>query len=174
MIIFKLMKYPSLASIYHPQNHFGISSNDKRLSNKKINSNYIICYVSLQKGNIKYIDKRFIKNDITKWKIITPRAYGASKYFGNTFIGKPSEVYSQSFISFEINNEYEAKSLLSYLKTRFSNVMLSLRKITQDISKETIKWIPLPPLDRIWNDEEIFKHFKLNAKEIELIKGVKY
>jgi site-specific DNA-methyltransferase (adenine-specific) len=173
-IIDKLMKYPSIASIYHPRGHFGIETNNKKLSNKKINSNYIICYVSQQKGNIKYIDKRFIKNDITKWKVITSEAYGASKYFGNIFIGKPSEVCTSSFISFEVNNEYEAKSLLSYLKTRFSNFMLSLRKNTQHIAKETIKWIPLPPLDRIWNDEEIFKYFKLNAKEIELIKGVKY
>jgi len=180
-IIDKLMKYPSLASIYHQSGYFNITINDKRLSNKKINSNYIICYVSLQKGNIKYIDKRFIKNDITKWKVITSEA-GRDVIHGfqllgfgtGMFIGKPNEVYSQSFISFEVNNENQAKSLLSYLKTRFSNFMLSLRKNTQHIAKETIKWIPLPPLDRIWNDEEIFKHFKLNAKEIELIKGVKY
>jgi site-specific DNA-methyltransferase (adenine-specific) len=169
-IIDKLIKYSSIEVLYYSIGHFGIQTNDKRLLNKKINNNYIICYVSQQKGNIKYIDKNYINTDITKWKIITPAAYGASKYFGNIFIGKPNEVYSQSFISFEVNNEIEAKSLLSYLKTKLANFMLSLRKNTQHISKETIKWIPLPPLDREWTNEKVFKYFKLTLEEIELIK----
>ena len=51
--------------------------------------------------------------------------------------------------------------------------MLSLRKISQDISEATCKWIPLPPLNKIWNDEEIYKYFKLSKNEIKLIKETK-
>ena len=39
--------------------------------------------------------------------------------------------------------------------------MLSLRKISQDISKSTCKWIPLPPLNKEWTDNEIYEHFQL-------------
>jgi hypothetical protein len=59
------------------------------------------------------------------------------------------------------NLEEEAKSLLSYLDTKFANHMLSIRKISQDISKNTCKWIPLVPLDRIWNDNEVCEYLNI-------------
>jgi hypothetical protein len=51
--------------------------------------------------------------------------------------------------------------------------MLSLRKISQDISKSTCKWIPLPPLNKEWTDNEIYEHFQLSKDEIQLIKNTK-
>ena len=51
--------------------------------------------------------------------------------------------------------------------------MLSLRKISQDISESTCKWIPLPPLDRIWSNNDIYKHFNLSENEIKLIEETK-
>jgi len=47
--------------------------------------------------------------------------------------------------------------------------MLSLRKPSQDISESTCKWIPLPPLNKEWTDEEVYKHFKLSEDDIKLI-----
>ena len=58
------------------------------------------------------------------------------------------------YVQFQIKNEKEANSLLSYLKCRLPNLMLSLRKNSQLISKNTCKWISLPPLNKEWNDEE--------------------
>jgi len=51
--------------------------------------------------------------------------------------------------------------------------MLSLRKISQNISETTSKWIPLPPLDRISTDNDIYKHFNLSENEIKLIQETK-
>jgi hypothetical protein len=47
--------------------------------------------------------------------------------------------------------------------------MLSLRKISQDISFSTCKWIPLIPLDKEWNDNDVYKYFNLSENEIKLI-----
>jgi hypothetical protein len=47
--------------------------------------------------------------------------------------------------------------------------MLSLRKNSQDISEPTCKWIPLPPLNKEWTDDEVYKHFKLSEDDIKLI-----
>ena len=168
-IIDKITKFENIIKLYRGR-YYNIETNDKRLSDIKINSNYIKCYVSQQKGNIKYIDKKYIDKNINKWKVITARANGNSyATFGNMFIGKPREIHTGSFISFEVNNENEAKSLLSYLQCKFPNFMLSLRKISQDISEQTLKWIPLPPLDRHWTNESIYKYFKLTKDEIKLI-----
>ena len=44
---------------------------------------------------------------------------------------------------------------------------LSLRKMSHNLSSDTCKWIPLPPLNKEWTDEEVYKYFKLSEEEIE-------
>ena len=51
--------------------------------------------------------------------------------------------------------------------------MLSLRKNSQHTSASTCKWIPLPPLDRQWTNNEVYKYFKLTKDEIKMIKEEK-
>ena len=174
-IINKIITYESLSKIFIGQTYSGINSNDKRLIDNKSETT-LLCYVSQQKGFIKYIEKNKItkERDFNKWKVITAEAsYKGSSGFGNMFIGKPNEICNQSYIIFEVNSENEANNLLSYMKCKLPNFMLSLRKISQHICKETCKWIPLPPLNKEWNDEEVYKYFKLSEEEIKLVKETK-
>jgi len=174
-IINKIMIHKSLSNIFIGQSYSGINSNDERLIDKNTNTT-LLCYVSQQKGFIKYIEKNKItKNrNFNKWKIITTRsAFGAYSGFGNMFIGKPNEICNQSYVIFEVNSENEAKSLLSYMKCKLPNLLLSIRKSSQDISESTCKWIPLPPLNKEWNDNEVYEYFKLSKDEIKLIKETK-
>lgn len=164
-LIDKLVKIDSVITLYLGR-YFGIETNDKRLKNEKTKDT-IKCYVSQQKGFKKNIEKTEINKDITKWKVITARA--SNDCFGNTFIGSPNEVHTGSYISFKVSNEEEAKSLISYMKCRLPNFMLSLRKSSQDIRESTCKWIPLPPLNKEWTDDEVYKHFKLSEDDIKLI-----
>jgi site-specific DNA-methyltransferase (adenine-specific) len=139
--------------------YFGVETNDKRFKN----DGKIKCFVSLQKSKdrCKYIDTYEFNEKNTFWKVITARANGKKPIFGAKFVGKPNEVHTGSYISFRVNDEDEAKSLLSYLDTKFANHMLSIRKISQDISENTCKWIPFVPLDRIWSDEKVCEYLKI-------------
>ena len=175
-IVDKILSKQKLTELYVSSSYSGINTNDKRLVDTKINDDYLKCYVSKQKGFIKYININDIpqkirtKRDFNKWKVFTVRAaHKGNSGFGNIFIGKPMEISSQSYILFEVHNEEEAKSLESFLKSRLANFILSVRKITQDISEKTCKWIPLPPLNIIWDDEKLYKHYKLSKIDIELI-----
>jgi len=172
-IVNKILDYDKITKYYIGQDYYKIQTNDKRLKDIKENDNDIKCYVSQQKGFIKYIDKNEINKFINNYKVITARANGGQSCFGNAFIGHPNEIYTNSYISFNVNSENEAKSLLSYIKCKLPNFMLSLRKISQDISKSTCKWIPLPPLNKEWNNDAIYKYFQLSKDEIELIKNTK-
>jgi hypothetical protein len=162
-----LITYKNINKLYCGR-MYGIETNDKRLINEQKNG-YIKCYVAKQKGFVMYIDNNKIKNN-NSWKVITTEAsHKHESGFGNMFIGKPNEVHTGSYISFETNTEIEAKSLMSYMSTKFSNLMLSLRKCSQHVNSDTIKWIPLVPLDKIWTDEMIYKYFELTKDEIDLI-----
>ena len=170
-LITKINVYPKLNNSYRSKGYYEIPLTDKRLHDSYVVDDDIKCYVSQMKGSIKYIKKNSIKeNKLGKWQIITPSAsYGAFSGFGNLIIGTPDEVYSETYISFAFNTEEEIKSLLSYMKCRLPNMLLSLRKISQNISSDTCKWIPLPPLNKEWTDEEVYKHFNLSEDDIKLI-----
>ena len=173
-IIDKLDMVHNISHIYIGQGYAGITSNDKRLKHNSINDDYVKCYVSKVQGFVKYIDINNLKErNYDKWKVITTEANGGNKCFGRMFIGKPMEICNQSFILFEVDSEEEAKSLLSYLKCKLPNLLLGLRKISQHINKGVCKWIPLPPLDQIWSNEEIYKHFKLSEEDIKLVTDTK-
>ena len=168
-IIDKLVMFESITKYYISQDYYKIQTNDTRLKFEPTKDT-IVCYVSQQKGFEKYIEKIEIKKNTTKWKVITARAAHEHKSgFGNTFIGNPNEVHTKSYISFNVNSEEEAKSLLSYMRCKLPNFMLSLRKNSQDISESTCKWIPLPPLNKEWTDDEVYQHFKLSEEDIKLI-----
>ena len=166
-IIDKLVKFDSVITLYLGR-YFGIESNDKRLKSDKTKDT-IKCYVSQQKGFEKNVDKKEIKKEYNFWKVITAEANGGNKCFGNIFIGKPDEIHTGSYISFKVSNEEEAKSLISYMKCRLPNFILSLRKMSQHSNESTCKWIPLPPLNKEWTDEEVYKHFNLSEDDIKLI-----
>ena len=168
-LINKLKIFPRLTNNYRSKGYFEIPLTDKRLHDTPVYGD-IKCYVSQMKGFNKYIKQETIKkNKLGKWQLITPSANGGKGCFGNLIIGSPTEVYSETYISFGLNTESEAKSLLSYMNCRLPNMLLSLRKISQNISNDTCSWIPLPPLDREWNDESIYKHFNLSKDDINLI-----
>jgi site-specific DNA-methyltransferase (adenine-specific) len=172
-ILEKTIKIKGLDTICKGQSYSGIITNDSRISDTQL-ENHIKCYVSQQKGFSKWISRSFVKGsvDLTLWKVISAESSGSNKMlgiFGNSFIGRPNEICNQSYNAFEVKSEDEAKSLLSYINTKFANCMLSLRKISQHIKPDTCKWIPLIPLDREWSDEKIFEYFKFSNEEINII-----
>lgn len=170
-ILNKLSGRVGLDTICKGQSYSGITTNDSRLSKEKLDDSYIKCYVSQVNGLEKWIKRTDVKQsvDLSKWKVITARANGSYPRFGNKFIGKNNEVCNQSYIVFEVNNEIESKSLLSYISTKFANCLLSFRKITQDLKPDTCKWIPLVPFDKEWTDEQLFDYFELSVEERNII-----
>jgi site-specific DNA-methyltransferase (adenine-specific) len=170
-ILNKLSGRVGLDTICKGQSYSGITTNDSRLSKEKVDDTYIKCYVSQVNGLKKWIKRTDVKQsvDLSKWKVITAESNGSYPRFGNKFIGRPDEICNQSYIAFGVNNEIEAKSLLSYISTKFANCLLSLRKISQHIKPDTCKWIPIVPFDREWTDDQLFDYFGLTEEEINIV-----
>jgi len=169
-IVSKIINFKSISTICHPRSFFGIDISDKRIVNDKVDERYKVCYVSKHKGYSKWIDSNKVKKKSNSYRVVTPRAATrGGEGFGNLFITAPDEYITDSYISFWVNNENEAKSLLSYLKTKFSNYLLGLRKVSQTVKGDTCKWIPMVPFDREWTDEKLFEYFNITEEEIKLI-----
>jgi len=148
---------------------FGIETNDKRIIDDK--NNNIVCYVSVKqnKDRKRYINLK-VNNEMKFWKVISPTAVkGAYSGFDKLFILNEDEVHSGSYVSFKVETEFQANSLKSYLQTKIVNKLLSIRKVSQTISKDTCKYIPLVPFDRNWTDEKIYEYLKLSQEQINIL-----
>jgi site-specific DNA-methyltransferase (adenine-specific) len=170
-LISKFLDIPNILSIFNPRSYYNIQTNDVRLKTNQVNPDYVRCYVSQKNGLVKWIDKNSLRRtDSDKWRVLTPRANGQSgSGFGNIFISSPGEYYSDTYISFISNTQAEAESIASFLKTDLANYLLSVRKVSQDVSSETLKWIPLVPFDREWNNDNIAEWFNLTQEDKKLI-----
>ena len=91
-LVNKFLNKETITNIYLGR-YFGIETNDRNLTDDK---KLIKCYVSQQKGFIKYIDKKVVKKEYTFYKVITTQA--SSGGFGTTFIGNPNEIHTGSYI----------------------------------------------------------------------------
>ena len=169
-IIEKVQKYQErLSDLYLATSYYGITTNSEHLTD---NAKLVKCYVSQKKGAVKYVNKSHIHADYDFWKIFTPQGSGVGgDGFGNLIVGTPAEIASQTFFTFKVESKTEAESLRLFLKTKFANFMLSLRKTDQHINRETLAWIPLPPLNRKWNDINIMEYYKLTQTEKRMILG---
>ena len=173
-ILNKIISNNNLSNICQSNSVF-MNFNHKELSDVA-KDGFIKCYVSKQKGEVKYIEVNRICNRgqkiINDWKVFTPFAAGYGvrfNFFGNKILGYPGEVCSNTFLTLIVNNKEEAESLISYMETKFCNFFLSLRKTSQNMNRKTLLWIPIVPFDREWTDEMLFKYFKLTDEEIKII-----
>lgn len=153
---------------------FWMNFNDNELD-RESNYDNILCYVAKQKGLRRYIKNNKLSNSskllIDKYKIFTPAANGEKPNFGNLITGLPNESASNTYLTLYLNSKEEIDSLKSYMSTKFCNFFLSLRKNTQNIKPDTLKWIPMVPFDREWTNEKLFEYFNLSNDEIDMIIG---
>lgn len=167
----KVISDNNLSNICKSQSFYGFPGNESLYTKDKKN-NDIKVYVSKAKGFEMWVNKTLICEDkLNGYKVFTPSANGNNPKFGNKILGKPNEVASKSYMVLLVNSESEGNSLISYMNTKFCNFFLSLRKTTQNMKPDTLRWIPLVPFDREWTDNELYRYFNLNQDEINLIEN---
>ena len=155
-LIDQLTKQKSINSLYQGR-CYGIETNDPRLKER----GRVKCYVSSKKTKDRflYLDNYNIPIEKCGWKVVTARTSAGAK-FGTMLVARPDEVHTGSYISWRVRSEVEAESLKSYLLTNVVASLLSLGKGSRDISAKCLKFIPLVPLDRMWNDETVRAYLK--------------
>lgn len=119
--------------------------------------------------------------NLDKWKVFIAGANGSGA-FGETLslpvVGEPSVGHNQTFVSIgKFDSEFEANSLLKYIKTKFARALLGIMKTTQNNqSKNTWSKIPLQDFskksDIDWSlsisdiDLQLYKKYELNTDEV--------
>lgn len=138
----------------------------------------------------KYVLADYVNQpqNLSKYKIFLPSGNGNGT-FGETLttpvIGVPSIGSTETFISVGcFDTEKEANDLLKYIKSKFARAMLNVLKITQHLTPDVWKYVPLQDFtsssDIDWSksvcdiDQQLYRKYGLTDKEIDFIeKNVK-
>ena len=188
-------EHPEIKSKLSKGHDFDVTSNifsklNELFTNEKPNDgNDYIQIFGLEGSNRVY---KYIRNDyimphdnLMKYKVFVPKSNGSGaigEVLSTPLIGQPLIGHTQTFISIgSFDTEYEANSLLKYLKTKFARTMLGTLKVTQDNKKATWLNVPLQDFtansDIDWNksvseiDKQLYKKYGLSKDEIEFIES---
>lgn len=158
--------------------------------------NYYKIY-GVEKGKrvSKWIEKKYLfprypeDNNIAHFKVFISKADGAAgqigkpipaRIIGKPDIGEPNMSFMPTFISIgKFDTLIEAKNACSYLKTKLVRALIGILKVTQDITPEKCRYVPLqdftPQSDIDWSksipeiDQQLYKKYGLSKEEIDFI-----
>ena len=173
-------KEPSLSEIMSARTAFGVVSNFKGFR-KTPSPGDVHYYATSPTGRVKaWIARNAATGNIEaidRWKAMITKAYGAGEgiphqILGQPWVGEPPSICTQSFLFVCVDSRDEAESVTSYYRTRFLRFLVSLRKITQDTTRESYVWVPQQTWDRKWTDTALYKKYDITKDEIAFIESM--
>lgn len=119
---------------------------------------------------------------VDQWKVLVSKAAsehagqsakdGTRKVLSRLEIMPPGSACTESYLVVgPVTSEFEAKNLEIYMRTRFFRFLLSVRLISQNISRDSFSFVPLIDLSEPVSDSKLFGQFQLSKEEIELIEA---
>ncbi len=118
---------------------------------------------------------------IDVWKLFLPVAgsgrererSGVDLVLGPPIIAGPGSVCTQTYlVAGPLASEVEARSIESYLRTRFARFLVSLRKPAQHVFRGMYRWVPQQSWDREWTDAELYKQYNISDEEKAFIESM--
>lgn len=130
-----------------------------------------------------WIDRNIVtrgENLVDKWKVLLSKTSsehagqtdknGMKRVLSRVEVMPPGSVATESYLIVgPFESESEAESAVSYLRTRFARFLVSSVLLTQNITRAMFEFVPLPPLDRIWTDDALYRAYQLRAEQVALI-----
>jgi site-specific DNA-methyltransferase (adenine-specific) len=66
----------------------------------------------------------------------------------------------------------EAENVAAYMRTRFVRFLVSLRKLTQNITRSSYKFVPALQMDRRWTDADLYQRYGISESEVQFIESL--
>jgi site-specific DNA-methyltransferase (adenine-specific) len=163
----------SIKTILSADKEFGWTSNFDGFHPTESAGDIPIHYVRQTKRAVGFIARGDVPKSaalIDTHKVMVPKAGSGGAVIPDYVLGTPliassPSVCTQTFLFFYVDSAEAAKSVRSYLRTRFLRFLVSLRKITQDATRSTYSWVPIQSWDREWTDAELYEKYGITSDE---------
>lgn len=137
-----------------------------------------------QNGGTAFVSRGAVttgKRLIDEWKIYVGYAAPGTgnkdtyphRILSTPFIGEPGSVSSETYLAIgPFANRDEANSAISYLSCKLTRLLILLHKPTQHTTRKVYTFVPMQKWGKIWTDEELYKEYGLNEKEIAFVESL--
>lgn len=168
---------PNLGNKVSVRKPFGLT-NERGTATPSNVKNAVLVY-----GNqhTSYLPRTAITNNrdwVDQWKVLLVKAHGTSgrddtTILGEPIVARPKSACTETYLVIGVcKSEAEARNLAAYMRTRFVRFLVSLRKITQNITRDSYKFVPLLPMNRIWTDADLYKRYGINKAQVTFIESL--
>ena len=168
----------TLDQVVSSRKPFGLATNIKPLESGDIKLRF--------NGGIGLYKRDLISvgtDDISKYKIIIsyltaehagqPDKNGQYRILSTMEKLPPDTICTETYlVAGAFDSESEANHYMRYLKTKFVRFLVSLKAMTQHISKAMFNFVPVQDFSKTWTDSELFEKYELSVEEIEFIQGL--
>lgn len=169
------LKEKSFADIVSSRKPFGFASDYKNFSAKYFGGAVKI-YANKTEGWINKSQIETNKPFVDQFKIYISYAYGMGDFphqiINKPFIGLKNTCCTETFLAIgPFETEKQTKNAISYIKTKFFRFLVLLIKNTQHATSKVYQFVPMQDFNEEWNDEKLYKKYKLTKAEIEFIES---
>lgn len=168
---------PTLGDQVSARKPFGLTNERGKPSPDGV-QNAVLVYGNQQQS---YLPRTFITNNshwIDQWKVLLVKAHGTSgrddvTILGEPIVAGPGSACTETYLVISaFESEAEARNLAAYMRTRFVRFLVSLRKITQNITRDSYKFVPMLPMNRLWTDEDLYKRYGVTPDQVAFIESL--
>lgn len=182
--------FQTLTEITRGRNAFGIIGKEDVLNSKSQKEHFdgaikLFC----KAGEIRWTGLSEITKGtdiVNKYKVFISKSAGSPgkdlKIIGNPYVGEPGSTCTDSLFPIGNFDTFdEADNLRKYIQTQFLRFMVSVMKISQNVTQLVYKFVPLQDFtensDIDWSksiheiDLQLYRKYGLDEKEIEFIES---
>ncbi len=115
---------------------------------------------------------------IDRWKVLLVKAHGTSgrddvTILGEPIVAAPGTACTETYLVIGVcASEEDARNLAGYMRTRFVRFLVSLRKITQNITRDSYRFVPVLPIDRVWVDGDLYDRYGIDEEQVKFIESL--
>ena len=109
---------------------------------------------------------------IDRWKVLIPKAgdgHGReiSYVLGEPIAVAPGSACTQTYlIAGMLDSQDETENFAYYLASKFARFLVLQRKVTQDVTPDRFRFVPVLDWTRRWTDADLYAHFGLTVDEV--------
>jgi site-specific DNA-methyltransferase (adenine-specific) len=114
---------------------------------------------------------------IDRWKVLIPKAgdghgRAVSYVLGEPIALAPGSACTQTYlIAGMFDNREETENYAYYLATKFVRFLVLQRKVTQDVTPERFRFVPMLDMTRRWTEKDLYDKFELTSDERDYIEA---
>lgn len=118
---------------------------------------------------------------VDRWKVLIPKAGSGDTQLnddgliidvvtGAPIAVAPGSACTQTYlIAAAFDTREETENYANYMATKLYRFLVLQRKLTQDLTPERFRFVPMLDMTRSWTDQDLYEHFALTDEERDYI-----